>query len=130
MIENTILVSLLFLSLGALFAGIVALVKFRIKNKELNKAIDDYGKLLSQKKSSEVRLGQIAEHLAPFVEEFKYDPKKARFIGNPIDYIVFDDEKIVFLEVKSGESKLSLGQKKIRDLILNGKVEFETMTIK
>jgi len=89
----------------------------------------EYSTLLSQKKSSEVRLGQISENLAPFLKDFKYNPKKAHFLGNPIDYIIFEENKIVFLEIKSGESKLSEGQRNIKKLIQDGKVEFDQMRI-
>lgn len=86
--------------------------------------------LLSQKKSSEVRLGQIAEQMAPFLDNFKYNPKKAHFIGNPIDYVIFEDDEVVFLEVKSGDSRMSKKQRDIKDMISDGKVRFETMQIK
>jgi predicted Holliday junction resolvase-like endonuclease len=83
-----------------------------------------YNTLLSQKKSSEVRLGQITEHLAPFLKDFPFNPKKAHFIGNPIDLIVFEDDKIVIVEVKSGGSKLSDSQKKIKSLVEEKKIEW------
>lgn len=94
--------------------------------KELRRSLD---LLLSQKKSSEVRLGQISEQLAPFIKGFGYDPKKAHFLGNPIDYVIFDDNKVVFMEVKSGKARLTKGQKDIKDMIDAGKVAFETMRI-
>jgi predicted Holliday junction resolvase-like endonuclease len=83
-----------------------------------------YIKLLSQKKSSEVRLGQISEQLAPFLEGYPFDPKSAKFLGDPIDFCHFLDDKIVFVEVKSGKSQLSKRQREIRDLIKAGKVDF------
>jgi predicted Holliday junction resolvase-like endonuclease len=43
----------------------------------------------------------------------------------PIDYIVFSEDEIVFLEIKIGTSQLSDKQKKIRHLIESGKVRFE-----
>ena len=89
----------------------------------------EYTKLLSQKKSSEVRLGQISEQLVPFLDKFKYDPKNAHFIGMPIDYIVFNNDEVIFVEVKSGESTLSKKQSEIKKLITDGKVRFETIRI-
>lgn len=89
----------------------------------------EYAKLLSQKKSSEVRLGQISEQLVPFLDKFKYDPKNAHFIGMPIDYVVFNNDEIVFIEVKSGGSTLSKKQSEIKKLINGGKVRFETIRI-
>jgi predicted Holliday junction resolvase-like endonuclease len=51
--------------------------------------------------------GQFSEQLAPFLPDFKYKPTECRFIGKPVDLIVFngmDDKNInevVFVEVKS-----------------------------
>jgi predicted Holliday junction resolvase-like endonuclease len=85
--------------------------------------------ILSQKKSSEVRLGHIAEKLAPFLEDFPYNPEDAIFLGQPIDYIVFDDSSVVFLEIKTGKSKLSAKQRHIRDLIKDKYVEWKEIRI-
>lgn len=82
---------------------------------------------MSQKKSSEVILGQISETLAPFLDSFPNDNndiKDLNFLGNPIDYVLWGKNKIVFIEVKSGKSRLSKKQRKIRKLIREGKVEF------
>lgn len=83
-----------------------------------------YGKLIGQKKSSEVRLGQVTEQLAPFLADYPLNPENARFIGAPIDIISFDKDKITFIEVKSGKSQLSKKQRQIRDMIKEGKVDF------
>lgn len=83
-----------------------------------------YATLLGQKKSSEVRTGGIVEQIAPFLKDYPVDSGTARFIGDPVDFCHFLDDKIVFVEVKSGESQLSSKQRKIRDLISAGKVEF------
>lgn len=85
---------------------------------------EQYAKILSQKKSSEVRTGKIAEQIAPFLEDYPLDPRTARFIGDPIDFVHFDPEMVTFVEVKSGKSQLSKKQRQIRDLIKAGKVEF------
>ena len=87
-------------------------------------------KILSQKKSSEIRTGHIAEQLAPFLAGFKYDPRNLKYLGQPIDYIVFGKDKITFIEVKSGKSHLSHNQKNIRQLVADGKVEFEEFRIR
>lgn len=82
-------------------------------------------KLLSQKKSSEVRVGQIAEQLMPILHDFPYDRKKVRGIFNPIDAIVFEDNEIIFMEFKTGKSKLSQKQREIKKLVESGKVRWE-----
>ena len=87
--------------------------------------------LLSQKKSSETRLGQISEHLVPFLANCPYDPKNLHFLGNPIDYVSFDFDAgaITFIEVKSGNSKPSKRQKIIKNLIRNGQVYYDEIRI-
>ena len=111
-------------------------------NKELQDDLlntqDDLGQereknrtLLSQKKSSETRLGQISEHLIPFLDNCTHDPKSMHFLGNPIDYIVFDFDQgeITFLEVKSGNSKASKRQKTVKNIIKAGRIKYEELRI-
>lgn len=100
-------------------------------NKELDFEKTNNKKILSQKKSSETKLGQISEHLAPFLDECPYNPKHMHFLGQPIDFIVFDEDEdeIVFLEVKSGGSKESKKQKQIKNMITEGRVYYEKMRI-
>lgn len=85
---------------------------------------DQYAKLFNQKKSSEVRTGKITEQIAPFLADYPLSPQTARFIGDPIDFVHFDEDKVTFVEVKSGKSQLNKKQRMIRDLIKEGKVEF------
>ena len=76
--------------------------------------------------------GKFTEQLVPYLPDFKYDPTEARFIGSPIDMIVFpglasgDPEEIVILEIKTGKSgQLTSTQKKIRQLVEEGMVRWE-----
>lgn len=94
-----------------------------------NKLSEEKKKDLSQRKSREVILGQTAEKLAPFLDDFKFDPQKCQFLGQPIDYIVFDDTEVVFLEVKSGKAQLSSKQRKIKKLIKEKSVRWEEYRI-
>lgn len=96
---------------------------------KLYKMYNDYKLLLSQKKSSEVILGQITEQITPFLKNFPYDPKKIRFIGMPIDYIYFGEDEIRFIEVKTGKSRLSKKQTNIKKMILSNKVYWEEIHI-
>lgn len=86
-------------------------------------------KVTSQKKSSEVRLGHIAETLAPFLDQFEFEPEECSFLGQPIDYVSFGKDDITFIEVKSGKSQLSSKQRKIRDQIKQGKVKWKEVRI-
>ena len=82
-------------------------------------------------RSRAVLSGHFSEQLAPFLPEFNFKPTECKFIGKPIDFIVFSgmDNKeineIVFVEVKSGNSKLSSTEKKVKEAIKNKKVRWE-----
>ncbi len=97
-----------------------------IKNRKLTQ---QYIKLLSQKKSSEVRLGHISEQIAPFLKGFSYDTRNTKFLGQPIDFISFEQDKVVFIEVKTGKSQLSKTQKRIKKLIETNQVFWEEFRI-
>src|SRR5664279_3258170 len=86
-------------------------------------------------RSAAVIRGKVSEHLAPFIH-FPYNPRDARFIGSPIDIIVFNGAgdgnitEVVFLEVKSGDSaSLTVRQRQIRALIEAKKVEWRELRI-
>jgi predicted Holliday junction resolvase-like endonuclease len=76
------------------------------------------------KVSQSVKYGKMSENFIPFVKDFPFDPENFRFLGNPIDGIVFEDDKIVFAEFKSGSAQLSSKQKLIKDLVERKKVEW------
>jgi len=78
--------------------------------------------------------GKFTEQIAPWFPEFRYDPTEARFIGNPIDLIVFpglatgDPKEIVIVEIKSGKKgQLSPVEKKIQKLVEDGMVRWELL---
>ena len=98
--------------------------------KNLQEETESKKRVVSQKKSSEVRLGNIAEKLAPFLEDFTFNPEDATFLGKPIDYIVFEEEVITFVEIKIGKSQLSTKQRHIRDLIKEKQVAWKEIRIK
>lgn len=87
------------------------------------------------KRSARILSGKALEKLIPFLKEFPYDAHDLRWIGDPIDFIIFDGfssgkiNKVVFCEIKSGKSKLSSLQKKIKDIIKNKKVEWNEFRI-
>jgi len=91
--------------------------------------LTELNKVVHQKKSSEVRLGKIGENLAPFMDGWPWDSNNFRFIGNPIDGIQFTEDEIIFVEIKTGKSRLSKGQILCKDLIEKGKVRFVSFRI-
>ncbi len=92
--------------------------------------------------SRNVLRGKMAEQLAPLLPGFDYLPADARFLGDPVDYVVFDgysamrdanlddaDLEVVILDVKHGRSKLSTGQQAIAKAIEAGRVRFEVVRV-
>lgn len=83
------------------------------------------------KRSKAVINGQVAEQMAPFLPDFPANPSDARFIGKPVDFIVFsglsENEKIdeiLFVEVKTGKSLLSEREKEVKKAIEQRKVRY------
>lgn len=104
--------------------------KIKALSDELHSLSEQKRKITSQKKSSEVRLGHIAETLAPFLDQFEFDPETCVFLGKPIDYISFSDDEITFIEVKSGKSQLNSRQRHIRDQVKGKLVNWKEIRIK
>ncbi len=81
-------------------------------------------------KSQSVTLGKMTEHLVPYLPGFAFNPRDVRFIGSPIDLIVFDGlsegdvRKVVFIEIKTGVSTLSTRERIVRDAVCAGKIEW------
>ena len=98
--------------------------------KDLEEEPENRKRIVSQNKSSEVRLGNIAETLAPFLDQFDFNPEECNFLGKPIDYISFGEEEITFIEVKSGKAQLNSKQRHIRDLIKSKRVAWKEVRIK
>lgn len=84
-------------------------------------------------RSTAVTRGQAFEHLAPFMDDFGYHPRDARFLGSPIDFVVFDGlgdadvREIVFVEVKTGRSRLSARERAVREAVLEGRVAWREL---
>ena len=82
------------------------------------------------KRSQAVSAGKAFEQLAPFFPAFEFDPKDARFLGSPVDLIVFDGlsegrvRRVVFVEVKTGQSHLSDRERQVRDVVAARSVEW------
>ncbi|ENW06985.1 MULTISPECIES: Holliday junction resolvase-like protein [Acinetobacter] len=92
--------------------------------------------------SRAVLKGKMAEQFAPILPEFQYLPSDAKFLGDPVDYVVFDgytdfrdgdgraeDIEVILLDIKSGGARLSKGQQAIAQAIQQGRVRFETLKI-
>ena len=61
------------------------------------------------------------------MEAFGENPQNAHHMGSPIDYIVFNEDSIIFVEVKTGKARLTKKQNNIKRLVEEGKVGFKTV---
>jgi predicted Holliday junction resolvase-like endonuclease len=74
-------------------------------------------------RSLAVTAGKVHEQLVPYLPEFGFNPKDARFLGSPVDLVVFDGlaagevKRVVFLEVKTGGAPLSGRERQVRNVI-------------
>lgn len=93
-----------------------------IIKEERKKAVD---------KSRSVIKGKVSEELIPFEKDFSYKPSEMKFLGDPVDYIVFrgsdgkEIEEVVFLEIKTGQSRLSKQEKNLKQAIQEGNVSWD-----
>lgn len=97
--------------------------------KKANIARQEKKDILSKKKSTETRTGHIVEKFAPFLDTFPHNPESAVFLGQPIDYLVFEEDGITFSEIKSGQSQLSKKQRMIRNHVKEGRVYWEEIRV-
>lgn len=102
---------------------------------KLTEWMQDHEKTIRQdavQRSQAITTGKVVEHLVPYLPNFNYNPKDARFVGSPIDFVVFDglsdDEddhlSIVFIEIKTGNSNLTRRERMVRDAIKAGRVKW------
>jgi len=85
--------------------------------------------LKSAKQSLSTKYGRLTEQFMPFLKDYPYDSQNFRFIGSPVDGVQFEPDRVVFVEFKTGDSRLSARQKEIRDLVLDKKVEFREVRL-
>lgn len=92
-----------------------------------------YTRLVRQdaiERSQAVTTGKIYEQLVPYLPGFAFNPKDARFLGTPVDFVVFDGlsegevRRVVFIEVKTGNAQLSPRERQVRDSVKAGRVEW------
>jgi predicted Holliday junction resolvase-like endonuclease len=74
-------------------------------------------------RSLAVTAGKVFEQLVPYLPGFAFNPKDARFLGSPVDFVVFDGlsdgavRQVVFVEVKTGNAELSRRERQVRDAV-------------
>jgi len=112
----------------ALLAALVLIVvlAFLLWKARYTRAI----RLDAVQRSLAVTTGKVYEQLVPYLPDFPFNPKDARFLGSPVDFVVFDGlsdghiTRIVFVEVKTGAADLSTRERRIRDAVQDSRVEW------
>jgi len=86
-------------------------------------------------RSQVITAGKVHEQLVPYLPAFPYNPKDVRFLGSPVDLVVFDGlaegnvRRIVFVEVKTGRSGLTSRERGVRDVIRDREVEWAELRV-
>ncbi|MDI6798763.1 MAG: Holliday junction resolvase-like protein [Candidatus Aenigmarchaeota archaeon] len=127
----------------------VAIVYLLFKNREwkikFEQRIKEWKEIEEEKiredaiiRSARALSGKTLEKLVPFLKAFPYDPHDIRWLGDPIDLVIFDGyssaqgkglNQIVFCEVKSGNSRLTAIQNRIKELVERKKVKWEEFRV-
>ncbi|GAB4442142.1 MAG: hypothetical protein OHK0011_24550 [Turneriella sp.] len=74
--------------------------------------------------------GTFSEQPAAYLPDFPFDPTEARFIGKPVDFVVFRGlsagvvGEVVFVKVQSGKSRLNRNESSIWNAVTTGRVSF------
>ena len=86
-------------------------------------------------RSLAVTAGKVYEQLVPYLPGFDFNPKDARFLGTPVDLVVFDGpsegfvRRIVFVEVKTAGADLSTRERRVRDAVRARRVEWYELRV-
>ena len=88
------------------------------------------------RRSLAVVTGKVSEQLVPHFPQFPFASRDARFLGSPVDFVVFDGlsedgaiRRVVFVEVKTGAARLSPRERGIREAIERGAVEWMELRV-
>jgi len=88
-------------------------------------------------RSKVVVTGKVAEQFVPFTSEFNYNPRDARFLGSPVDFVVFEGltegslNRIIFVEVKTGKyGRLSKRERQVQLIVKDGEVDYEVLHLR
>jgi predicted Holliday junction resolvase-like endonuclease len=89
-------------------------------------------KAKSQSGAKAVNIGKIVERLAPLLRGFDLERNDCRALFDPIDYVIFEGltssggvKKILFTDIKTGNARLSEGQRQIKSAVEKKRVEFD-----
>ncbi len=132
MVDN--LVALFAVILTALFVYLGVTTVWR-------KRYEQFRKSSAQSQRATLR-GQVAERVASLFPQFTWNPSDAHFLGQPVDYVIFDGltenrdglssnpVEIIFVEAKSGSRTLTPVEKLVREAVQEKRVRYEVIPLK
>jgi predicted Holliday junction resolvase-like endonuclease len=130
-LEANVLNNILALALGLIIGLLLGLVYVLIWKARHTGAIRQD----AIQRSLAVTVGKVSEQLVPYLPDFHFNPKDVRFLGSPVDLVVFDGldagavRRVIFIEVKTGASGLSTRERQVRDAIQAGNVEWTELRV-
>ena len=135
--DSTTATGLLILALVALAVVSVSYLRYRLTHRYASADLEA-ARRDAARRSRGVLNGKAGEQMAPLVPAFsdRFDPTEARFIGAPIDYVVFDGlatgelREVVLVEVKTGSGRLNANELEVERAIADGRVSFETLRLR
>ncbi len=109
--------------------------EWAVKEKKLRKEIADQQRATVK--------GKITEQIISLLkgDVFPYNPADARFLGAPVDYIIFDgytqvrenksseDITIIIADVKTGGGRLTADQRRIKRAVDEKRVKWKTIEL-
>lgn len=123
--------------LGVLIVAVIAWLGYRLVEYRANLRFERWkaahSKAISREaiKGSQAAVsGRVFERVAPYLPGFAFNPRDVRFIGDPVDFVVFDGlaegnlRKVVFVEVKSGAADLNGNERRVKRSIGERRVEW------
>jgi predicted Holliday junction resolvase-like endonuclease len=115
-------------------AALVVLKAMRTRIKERKTVLRESRERMTagaRRTAEAVNLGMIVEKIVPSFPSFTYEAGDCRAMFEPIDYLVFSGlttrnhvEALYFVEVKSGNARLTDSQQSIKKAVEDGSVQF------
>ena len=134
--NETVAILIAVVAVLALLRTAIAYARYRAIYRYDEDALEE-ARADAARRSRGVRGGKAAEQLAPFAPEFaeRFDPADARFLGAPVDLVVFDGlaagelREVVLVEVKTGSGRLNANERAVREAIAEGRVAYELLRL-
>lgn len=116
---STLIIGLTF---GLIMGVAIMRILFSLEHKEIRKS--------AITGSKNQIMGELYEKILPALPNFPFRPKDMVFLGKGCDYIIFDGlsegrlKEIIFLELKSGNARLTKNEEAIRYCVSHKQVRF------